>query len=185
MAITMGSNGGSLAVSHPRKGDIMSHYGAALAQVKKILAYYANSGLNMRVIACAEETIKTFEDKKGIAQKLIPGFKKDLDEAKNARAVWLKEQLDCPSKMAQLFADMEKGEHPENFEEIAELEETIKRYSEDLEETPVVLAAQRLIKQFEKFRENPQLPLEFGELQQEYKNSRFSKMCIDDGYDYF
>ncbi len=183
MAITMGSNGGSLAVSHPGKGDIMLHYEAVLAQSEKILAYYANSGADMEVIACAEETIKTFEDKRERAQELIPGFRKNLDEAKNACAVWLEEQLNCPSKMAQLFADMQKGEHSENFEKIAELEEDIKFYSEELEETPKFLAAQRLIKQFEKFGENPQLQLEFEELQQEYKSSCSCVKCS--GYDYF
>lgn len=172
-------------MSHYDEVLAQSDYDEVLAKSKKIFAYYVNSGVNMEVIACAEEAIETFEDLKERAQKLISEFKEDLDEAKNACAVWLQEQLDCPSKMAQRFADMQKGEHPENFEKIAELEEKIKLYSEDLEETPKFLAAQRLIKQFEKFRENPQLQLEFEELQQEYKNSCFSKTCIDDGYDYF
>ena len=182
----MGSNGGSLAVSQPWKGDIMSHYQEVLDRSQKILTYYENSGLNMEVIACAQDTIKTFERKRETAQERIPGYKEDLDKAQSAYAAWLERQLDCPSKMAQLFADMQKGENtPEILRKIEELEANIELYSEDLNENPKVLAAKKLIEQFEKFRENPQLELKFEQLQQEYKDTCSCKTCIDDGYDYF
>lgn len=166
----------------------MSHYQEVLARSEKIFTYYVNSGVDMEVIACAQATIKTFEEKRESAQKLISGFEEDLAKAQSACAVWLERQLNCPSKTGQLFADMQKGEeHPGNLGEVAVLEAKIKSYSEDLEESPKVLAARRLIKQFEKFGENPQLELEFEELQEEYQSLCSCGTCnkVDDGYNYF
>lgn len=143
-----------------------------LARMEKALTYYINAGVDMKEIACAKKTIELFEARKKDTEKLISGFKEDLDKARKARTAWLRDQLDSPSKTSRLFAAMQDPKtHPEEWKEIATLENKIKGYSEDLNETQEVVAAKKLIKQFEKFEENPQLELKFEQLQEEYKDA--------------
>ena len=166
----------------------MSHYQEVSARAEKMFTYYVNAKVVMAVIVCAQETIKSFEVGKESSEKAIPGLKKQLDEAQNTYAAWLEEQLACPLKRAQLFADMQEAkEHPGNLGEIVQLEELIEYHIERLKETPEILAAKKLVKQFEKFGENPQLELEFEELQEEYQSLCSCGTCnkVDDGYDYF
>lgn len=142
------------------------------AQMEKTFMYYVNAQVDMKEIECAKKTIELFEARRESAKELIIGFKEDLEKARKAHVAWLEEQLACPSKTSRLFADMQDPKtHPKEWREVVSLENNIKAYSHELNETTAVAAAKKLIKQFEKFEQNPQLELKFEELQEEYKNA--------------
>lgn len=157
----------------------MSQYVQLLDQYTKSLTLVIASGLNMEIVREAQRHLRYFGMLKAKAQEKIPGLQRSLSEKEEEHEEWLKKVTACPSGIIQVVEAMqnrEKNGHdddrPEIQREISKLRKEIAGYRENMQETPSILAAQRLIRQFEKFEENIQLPLEFGLLQKQYGDAQ-------------
>ena len=153
----------------------MSRYEELLGRFNKSLTLLDESGLNMEIVRNAQRALKRFKDLKAEAEEALPRLRKALSQAEKECEDWLEKVTSSSPEMIQVYEAMEsreKNDHhdarPKIMRKMTDLRNKIASHFKDMQETASVLAAQKLVRQFEKFEENVQLPLEFGQLQKEY-----------------